>query len=282
MTVPKTTLLEPDLARLPRDRRDRHEALLRAIGEGVLTLGVVIMLFTGYEVVVTGWESAAAQSRAAADLDRQWGSSTGAKPVAGTVPVASAVGEPELRMYVPALGEDWTRTVLEGVGQDVLAAGPGHYPGTALPGALGNVAIAGHRVGHGAPFDAAGELQSCDAIVLEDRTTWFVYRLLPLSGEQNGWAKTSAARPRCRGVGPLSGVYANLPGREIVVPTSTQVIAPVPDQPGVAATRQLMTITTCNPRFSARQRLVLHAGLTVAYAKADHPGGWRPPDLAEG
>lgn len=258
-----------------RLQRESRRAVLRGAGELVLTIGVVVLLFAGYEVYATGWQTDGAQSAAAADLDRAWQG-----PPAPDAVVAPAVGKPALRLHIPALGRGWVRTVLEGVGQDVLKSGPGHYPGTALPGVPGNVALAGHRVGHGAPFDGLGDLRSCDAVVLESRGTWFVYRLLPFQGEVDGWARTAAARPGCRGVAPLGGVYSTTPGREIVPPTATEVVVPVPHHPGAAPDQQLLTLTTCHPRFSARQRLVLHAVLVTSYAKAEHPPDWRPTELA--
>jgi sortase A len=35
----------------------------------------------------------------------------------------------------------------------------------------------------------------------------------------------------------------------------------VPDQPNAKPVRRLLTLTTCHPKFSARQRLILHAQL---------------------
>ena len=55
-----------------------------------------------------------------------------------------------------------------------------------------------------------------------------------------------------------------IPGREIVDPSNVGVIAPVPDKPGASPTRKLLTLTTCHPKFSARQRLVIHAQLEGA------------------
>ncbi len=268
-------IVEPALAD-PRMRRESRRAAVRGLGELVLTLGIVVLLFAGYEVFVTGWTADGAQSAASADLDRTWAAPAGAGAGAVTAP---AVGKPALRLHIPGLGPGWARTVLEGVGQDVLASGPGHYPGSALPGTPGNVALAGHRVGHGAPFDGLGELHSCDALVLETRGEWFVYRLLPFPGEVAGWTRSAAARPRCKGIDALGGSYSSTPGREIVPPTAGEVVAPVPRRPGVAPERQLLTLTTCHPRFSARQRLVLHAVLVTTYAKAGHPPQWRPSEL---
>ena len=60
--------------------------------------------------------------------------------------------------------------VVSGTAASDLAMGPGHYVGTALPGQAGNVAIAGHRTTHGAPFNRLAELAVGDPIYLI--TTW--------------------------------------------------------------------------------------------------------------
>ncbi|WP_433503802.1 sortase domain-containing protein [Pseudonocardia halophobica] len=116
--------------------------------------------------------------------------------------------------------------------------------------------IAGHRVGRGAPFDALDTLTSCDPIRLETRDAVFTYRVLPIPGEVLG--------PGCSSMPRLPEPYDGVVGREIVAPTETAVLAAVPDRPELvpAVPASLLTLTTCHPRFSARQRLVLHAVLT--------------------
>ncbi|WP_273409124.1 sortase domain-bontaining protein [Corynebacterium ureicelerivorans] len=57
---------------------------------------------------------------------------------------------------------------------------PGHYPVTQLPGQDGNFAVAGHRVGKGAPFNDLGALEACDAVVVETKQEWVTYRVLPM------------------------------------------------------------------------------------------------------
>ena len=54
----------------------------------------------------------------------------------------------------------------EGVSELTLDRGPGHWPGTALPGELGNVVIGGHRVSHDRPFRDIDQLVPGDEIVL--------------------------------------------------------------------------------------------------------------------
>lgn len=231
--------------------------VLRAAGELLVTAGVVVLLFAGYLVVGTGWAAAQDQDRAAGELTRQWAA-------AGPPPVTTA-GEPVLRLAVPRFRREFT--VLEGIGPDVLARGPGRYPGSGAPGEPGNLALAGHRVTRGAPFDAAGTLESCDPLVVETRDTWWVYRVLPV--EPTGG-------PAC-GV-ELPAAYAGLAGLRIVAPDDRDVLAPVPDRAGVAPGTALLTLTTCHPRYSARERLVVHAVLVRMQPKVTG----RPAELAEG
>ena len=69
---------------------------------------------------------------------------------------------PVARLLIPRLGLD--EVVLEGVGDDELNAGPGHLPGSALPGAVGNSIISAHRDRHFRRFD---ELRVGDTIRTE-------------------------------------------------------------------------------------------------------------------
>jgi sortase A len=80
-------------------------------------------------------------------------------------------------LRIPRLG-DWNDrppVVVEGVSTSDLKKGPGHIPGTALPGELGNVVLSGHRTTYGAPFERFDELRPGDAVVVETRDTWFTY-----------------------------------------------------------------------------------------------------------
>jgi sortase A len=64
--------------------------------------------------------------------------------------------------------------VLEGIEADDLNAGPGHLPGSVLPGERGNSIVSGHRDRHFNHFDA---LKVGDTVVTESRigqTTWVI------------------------------------------------------------------------------------------------------------
>lgn len=114
--------------------------------------------------------------------------------------------------------------VVEGVTEGALRAGAGHYPNTPLPGQPGNVAIAGHRVTYGKPF------RHLDRVVRGDRI--------------------ELRTP----VGTFSYVVTREPF--VVLPDDLSVVAPDP--------RSMLTLTTCNPVHSARERLVVQAVLVDA------------------
>lgn len=291
-----TQVLTPVMGAPPRRRRgDGVRGVIRGIGELFITLGLVVLLFVFYAVYLTDWFSAEKQRDATATLNEQWRNPRGLSehPIEG---------DGIAKMYIPSFGSDYAFTVLEGTGDDTLAIGPGHYTETALPGQPGNFAVAGHRVGKGAPFNDLDLLSSCDAIIVETVDRWFVYRVLPLQDEAGTWATDQAAapqatvpqaaapqatalkarEPQCVGVGPLSGRYAGVVGKEIVPPSQLGAIAPVPGQLELAAPAdqaKLITLTTCHPQFSARERLIVHGVLVADYPKTP---GQLPAELAAG
>jgi hypothetical protein len=100
-------------------------------------------------------------------------------------------------------------------------------------------------------------LQPGEPIVLETADSWFVYRVLgdPATGE-------------------FTGDPSGIPGQQIVRPEDVEVISPTPNAAADAApTGAYLTLTTCHPRYSARQRLVIHARLDTAVSKAEMPNG---------
>ncbi len=77
------------------------------------------------------------------------------------------------RIRIPKTGVD--AVMREGVEQMVIDAGPAHWPGTAAPGAWGNLVLAGHRSTETSPFLRNGELVAGDEIVLTDSTGSYYY-----------------------------------------------------------------------------------------------------------
>lgn len=206
---------------------------LRVSGGTAVIAGVIALAWLAWQLWGASLATQDAQQEASGALAVQWQ----APPTAGT----PAVGQPIARLRISSIGVD--QVVVEGAGDTQLADGPGHYLGTSLPGQPGNVGIAGHRVTHGAPFGRLDELHSCDAIEVEDRDTVWTYRVLPVAGDE-----TPCALKPVR------------PGREIVTPDRGDVLDPT-------GNHKLLTLTTCHPHYSARQRLAIHAELVEARSK---------------
>jgi len=288
----------------PRSSDGTWRKVVRGVGQTLITLGVVVLLFVVYEVYVTDLFGGQKQAAATSELDEQWSehASTGGTAVATVVETAQAtavvdaskqavdpksrkknydtsLGQGFAKIYVPAFGADYVFTIIEGTDPDDLYAGPGHYADTQYPGEQGNFSVAGHRVSKGSPFNDLGLLASCDALVIETQDDWFVYRVLPMADEVATWSAT--AHPHCSGVEPQSGQYAQVTGRTIVDPSDYAVVLPVP---GVASTEvpdkaeRLITLTTCHPQFSDAERMIIHGILVKSYAKAP---GFLPPELKE-
>lgn len=264
--------------------RGRGFGVVRTIGELCLTAGVVVLLFMFYEVYVTNLFAAHKQSEATNALNQEW-----ANQRANHYDLTDGHGI--AKMYVPALGADYQFTIVYGVTQADLAIGPGYNPGTALPGQPGNFAVSGHRVGQDAPFNDIDLMQSCDAIIVETQSDWYVYRVLPMKNERANWASTRGQLPRCSGqngeskVQPLVGEYSQTDGQEVVLPNEGDVIAPIPHYPYTTLSDgqelKLMTLTTCTPKFDASHRLILHAILVRDWKKDPSKPNQAPPEMAE-
>ncbi|GAA4308244.1 hypothetical protein GCM10023162_12900 [Klenkia terrae] len=233
----------------------------RGVGQLLVTAGLVVLLFVVYEVWITDLSSDRKQDALSQELREDWGGGSD-DPTVPTLPGGGLsevpLGEGFAFIRIPRFGADYVKVILEGTDEDELVEGPGHYVDTAMPGEQGNFALAGHRVGKGSPFLDLDQLQSGDPIVIETEDTWYVYRVVG-DDDPNG-----------------------VPAQQIVLPTDVSVIAPIPNgpldgPPGGA----YLTLTTCHPKFSARQRLIVHAALDGdPIPKADAPDG--PPALSEG
>lgn len=91
---------------------------------------------------------------------------------------ASRPGAPIGRIVIPAVGID--RVLYDQVTALSINKGPSHWPGTAMPGQLGNVVVAGHRTSHGSPFLRLGELHAGDLILFVMPDGTFAYRVTGL------------------------------------------------------------------------------------------------------
>jgi sortase A len=196
---------------------------VRELGLAMITAGVVILLFVAFQLFGTGVAEAHSQASLKSQFQSSVSSHTGGgdSPTVGSsnpsVPPGGAIDH----LVIPKIGV--SKYVVQGVSEDDLRRGPGHYPQTVLPGQDGNAAIAGHRTTYGAPFFELNELTVGDEILITD-----------LQGRT--WVYKVSEPPF-----PVS-------------PDDVSVLDPTP--------YARLTLTTCNPRFEATQRLIVIARLT--------------------
>jgi sortase A len=225
---------------------------VRAIGWLCIAAGVLVGLYLVYALYWTGLATSRAQESLLQSFELEVGTlqplTAGDDIAAGAVSPADPAsplavdGEAiaAMEFFRPGDGGpvvlDAPVMVVEGVTEQVLTTGPGRYPGTAQPGEDGNFAVAGHRTTHGAPFWNLDQLQDGDEIHVTDRngTRW---------------------------------VYAFAETR-IVPPSDVSVLAPDPLDTGAPT----LTLTTCHPRWSQTERMIVFAeliGSQPATAAAD-------------
>lgn len=236
----------------PAPRRNRHTVarISHVFGELVLTAGVMLLLFVGYTLFWTGVETQQAQNSLKEELFAQWADP---QPGAGLTPPTSepVPGEPAPEagladvdlgegigvLRIPRFGDNYAWAVVEGVRTDDLKRGPGHYPGTAMPGEVGNFALAAHRATYGEPFAQVEEFELGDQVVVETATTWYTYTVFNIDFPVDVGATWS--------------------------------IEPSPFDLGAEPTRSLMTLTTCHPRWASTYRFLVFTELTEILPKSD-------------
>lgn len=211
---------------------------LGRLGQTLITLGILMFLFVGYQLWGTGIEESQAQDRLASQFERRntqaivtvpsssddASSSIPNDTTDGTAPIVVDEGDAIAVIDIPQIGV--TKYVVAGVAADDLKKGPGHFPSTPQPGHLGNMAIAGHRTTYGEPFRNIDQLELGDTITVTD-----------IQGREFTYVVDS---------------------QQIVGPSDSYVVATT--DPSVAR----LTLTTCHPEFSASERLIVSAVLDTA------------------
>ena len=210
--------------------------IVQIVGELLLTAGLILLLFVAWELWWTNVEADAKQSQAVHGFAKSFAgpvapvapANPAAPPNYGKPVVAQAPGHGGIIgiMYIPRFGPDYSRPIIEGTSSDVLdTLGLGHYGTTSMPGAPGNFAVAGHRQTHGAVLDNIHLLVPGDKIYVQTKDGYYTY------------------------------VFRN---NQIVLPSRTDVLLPVPTQPGATPTESYLTMTSCNPRFGSQERIIAY------------------------
>jgi sortase A len=133
-------------------------------------------------------------------------------------------GQPYAKLKIPSVGI--SKVVVEGTTREDLHKGPGHISTSNLAGQPGTFAISGHRTTYGGPFSNLDRMKAGDHIIVETRRATYTYRMTH---------------------------------RRIVLPTDVGVLDDVRGPNGKL--KPTIVLTTCNPKASAGQRLIIFGDL---------------------
>ena len=228
-------------ARHAKPRPRRRATFASVLGELLLTAGVLIGGFVGWQLGFSDAIMGSQQQQAATQFAATLGDTRVSENEIRTdePPKETAVGPLEnyAVMYIPRFG-DFQRTIGETTSPlviDSLEQGLARYENGALAGEKGNFGIAGHRNGLGGPFTELDQLRIGDRIYIQTPEAWYVYE------------------------------FRNT---QYVPPTQVEVVAPVPDLPDLDPEDRYITLTTCNPDWSPEGRLIAF-GVFVGWYPAD-------------
>lgn len=213
-------------------RGRRRRSPLTVVGVVLLVAGLACLSWLGYQYVGTDVVAKRSFDQEERTLRSEWsspsaGPATGAPSDPARSPAQDDVpGSAIALLRVPRFGADFVVPVVAGTTTAALARGVGHYAGTAGPGAVGNFAIAGHRITHGQPFARLLTLEKGDRVVVETSSAVYTY------------------------------VMDTAPRDLTVTDTAGWVLDPVPGQPEARPTQALITLTTCQDLFHSPDRSV--------------------------
>ena len=203
--------------------RSTLRASIRAFGFGCLMVGSGLAGYVGWLLWGTGLETARAQEQLRTSVSREWDHPTPPPPKEERY----LPGEAYASIVIPAIDLDFI--VVEGPPNESylssswitqLKKGPAHYPDTADPwDGTGRVAIAGHRTTYLHPFLDLDRVQPDDRLRLITKHGTFIYEV----------------------------------DRIFVLPAAGSGV--VLEQ----TERPTLVLTTCNPKYSSRERLILTA-----------------------
>lgn len=217
---------------------------VRTFGELCITAGLVLILFVVWQLWWTDIEANRDNENLADQLTEDWANQDPNElpddpdepVVAEPVDKNSAFGI----FYIPRFGDDYYRTMAEGVDLEPVLnrMGFGRYPNSAMPGEVGNFSIAGHRVTYGKPLNKIAELRPGDEIIVQTKDGFYTY------------------------------TFRNF---DIILPDAVEVLSPVPNEPDYKGKDRILTLTACNPMFSARERYIAYSELTDWTPAKDGP-----------
>ncbi|MDQ4144245.1 MAG: sortase [Actinomycetota bacterium] len=220
---------------------------LRILGKFLISVGVGVLLFVAWVLWGTGIYTAQQQDR----LEEELAQLPDIKPEVHGSKKSEApkffgpgddfepgAGDPVFSLSIPEI--KLSDVVVQGVGEEELKLGPGHYPDCSpgfakplctdaeevWPGEKGRVIVSGHRTTHGAPFWDLDKLKKGDEILTGTQWGEFTYEVT---------------------------------GIEVVSPNARDIANPTP-----GGSKGEIVLTTCNPKFSAAERLIVFAEMKEA------------------
>ena len=224
--------MRPAYVQSPPPEQSRGVGFVRGfllvLGDLLITIGLVLLLYVVWQLWWTTVEVQGGMSERIVEFQDMHPAvetvteerRTDDPPTVGEV----AYGEVFGVLHVPKW--EWMEIpIVQGTTPEILDLGnAGHYVDTQMPGEIGNFALAGHRRTYGNNFRRVDILYAGDPIVVETADAWMVYEV------------TDSA---------------------IVWPHQTEVLLPTPNEPGVAPTKRIMTMTTCHPEFGNSERFIV-------------------------
>ncbi len=224
----------------------------RLAGLAITGIGALIVVFLVYLIVFTPLTAARDQERLTQTLVGQPLSVYSL--VAGRTP---AEGSAVAVLEIPAI--HLHQVVVEGTSGADLMNGPGHMPGTAIPGTVGNAVIAARRVTFGAPFGPLAQLRHGDRIRVVDGVGSFTYKVTTVftvtSGQRDVVTPTTDDRitlissnsslvtsGRLAVVGKLVGTPIAVPGATLTLPAYELGLAGDPAAAGLTILWSLLTL----------------------------------------
>jgi sortase A len=238
-------------------RRRRRVSVFGVLGELLITAGVLTLLYVGWQLWIGDLIYGAQRNAAGQEISEEWAQEYVAPAPSETAPTETEAPDAEAPvavepvilpepadaevfgiMHIPRFGADYQVPMAGGVSRarTLDPIGIGHYPGTKMPGEVGNFAVAAHRTTYGKPFNRIAELHVNDAIIIETADGWYTYRFRTL---------------------------------EYVTPSEVEVLLPVPQVQDAPPGSRYITLTSCSPMFAMTERIVAYGVFESFTPRAD-------------
>jgi len=212
-----------------RTSRSLYERALTSFGVALVLAGLGFLGYVAWQYWGTNILADRAQANVSTQLEQKWDDGLN----------GDAIGF----LRVPRFGKDYKVPINRTFSADSLSSGVGWWEKGAMPGQIGNFAIAGHRVTHGEPFKDFPNLRKGDLVEIETRTNFYTYKL-----RDNGTDRTV----------DFSVLW---------------VLMSNPIDRNFHPTKPILTMLTCSELFHTRNRSVVFGDLISTVSKTSKSTG---------